>query len=110
MAGLNNHATLAFLLVTCYDDDTMKYLTSNPAIMSDVPVIKGTRIPIEVILYWLKEGCSIKAIHKLYSWVSLKTLEGALDEAIQAITTLVFDYVEGHHFAHEKRPSQSKVF
>jgi uncharacterized protein (DUF433 family) len=64
-----------------------KYIISNPSIMGGAPVIKGTRIPIEVILHRLKEGNSIAAIHKMYSWVDIKTLTGAIDEAIQTVTT-----------------------
>ena len=55
--------------------------------MSGAPVIKGTRIPLEVILYRLKEGYPLEAIHAMYPWVDMNVLEGAIDEAIQAITT-----------------------
>lgn len=65
----------------------MKYITSTPNVMSGTPVIKGTRIPLEVVLYRLKEGYPIEAIHDMYRWVDMKVLEGAIDEAIQAITT-----------------------
>jgi uncharacterized protein (DUF433 family) len=64
-----------------------KYIISNPNIMGGAPVIKGTRIPIEVILHRLKEGNSIEEIHKMYSWIDIKTLTGAIEEAIQTITT-----------------------
>ena len=72
----------------CYNYLTMKtYITSTPDIMGGAPVITGTRIPLEVILYRLKEGYSITAIHEMYSWVDRNTLEGAIDEPIHAITT-----------------------
>jgi uncharacterized protein (DUF433 family) len=64
-----------------------KYIISDPNIMGGEPVITGTRIPIEVILHRLKEGNSIEAIQKMYSWVDLKTLTGAVEEAIQTVTT-----------------------
>ena len=64
-----------------------KYISVDPRIMDGAPVIKGTRIPIEVILHRLKEGYSLEAIHKLYSWVDIKTLSGALNEAISLITS-----------------------
>jgi uncharacterized protein (DUF433 family) len=64
-----------------------KYITSTPNIMGGAPVIKGTRIPIEVILYRLKEGNTLAAIQKMYSWVEMKTLAGAVDEAIRTVTT-----------------------
>ena len=54
--------------------------------MGGAPVIKGTRVPIEVVLYRLKDGYSINEIHDLYSWVDKQTLEGAIDEAIHRVT------------------------
>jgi uncharacterized protein (DUF433 family) len=73
----------------CYNTDSVmnKYIVSDPNIMGGAPVIKGTRIPIEVILHRLKEGNSVAAIHKMYAWVGKKTLTGAIDEAIQTVTT-----------------------
>jgi uncharacterized protein (DUF433 family) len=64
-----------------------KYIVSNPNIMGGAPVIKGTRIPIEVILHRLKEGNTIETVHRMYSWVDIKTLTGAIDEVIQTVTT-----------------------
>jgi uncharacterized protein (DUF433 family) len=64
-----------------------KYIISDPNIMGGEPVIVGTRIPIEVILHRLKEGNSIDTIQKMYSWVDLKTMTGAVEEAIQTVTT-----------------------
>jgi uncharacterized protein (DUF433 family) len=64
-----------------------KYIHSDPDILGGTPVIKGTRIPIEVILHRLKEGNTLKAIQKMYTWVDMKTLAGAVDEAIQIVKT-----------------------
>ena len=64
-----------------------KYIISDPKIMGGAPVIKGTRIPIDVILHRLKEGNSVKAVHKLYPWVALDILSGAVEEAIQTISS-----------------------
>jgi uncharacterized protein (DUF433 family) len=64
-----------------------KYIISDPQIMGGAPVIKGTRIPIEVILHRLKEGNTLEAIHEMYPWVDKKNLTGAVEEAIQTITT-----------------------
>jgi uncharacterized protein (DUF433 family) len=46
--------------------------------MGGVPCITGTRIPISVILYRLKDGHSLTEIHEMYSWVDRKTLEPVL--------------------------------
>ena len=64
-----------------------KYIISNPNIMGGEPVIKGTRTPVEVILYRLKEGNSIKAIHDSYPWIDEQTLSGAIDEITQLVKT-----------------------
>jgi uncharacterized protein (DUF433 family) len=64
-----------------------KYIVSNPNIMGGAPVITGTRIPIEVILHRLKEGNTIESVHRMYSWVDIKTLTGAIDEVLQTATT-----------------------
>ncbi len=63
------------------------FITSDPQIMGGEPVITGTRTPIEVILYRLKEGNSITAIHAMYPWIDEQTLSGAIEEAIHTVTT-----------------------
>ena len=63
----------------------MKYITSTSDIMGGAPVIAGTRIPIEVILYYLKDGYTLDELQEMYNWVGRQTLEGAIDEAISYI-------------------------
>ena len=63
------------------------YIVSDPQIMGGEPVVRGTRTPIEVILYRLKEGNSIEAIHEMYPWIDVPTLAGAIEEAIRTVTT-----------------------
>lgn len=66
------------------------YITSNPKILGGTPVIRGTRVPIDVILYRLKEGYTLKDIHNMYRHVSVTKLEKVIDELarkIPAITT-----------------------
>jgi len=63
----------------------MKYISSEPDIMDGAPVIAGTRIPIEVILYRLKDGYTLDELQEMYDWVDRPTLEGAIDEAISHI-------------------------
>lgn len=60
-----------------------KYITSKPDIMGGAPCIVGTRVPIDVILSLLKQGYTIKKIDKMYPWVGMDKLEGALDELVQ---------------------------
>ena len=76
-----------------------KYISSTPDIMGGAPVVKGTRTPIEVILYRLKEGNSLEAIHEMYPWITIDTLSGALEEVIHTVTTTL----------HVKKVSQAQT-
>jgi uncharacterized protein (DUF433 family) len=68
-----------------------KYISSTPDIMDGALVNKGTRTPIEVILYRLKEGNSVGAIYAKYPWIDVQTFSGAIEEAIQTVTTTLHD-------------------
>ena len=65
----------------------MKYISSNPEIMGGDPVIAGTRVPIERILFLLRHGNTIQEIHEMYDWVSLAKLKGAIEETAEYIAT-----------------------
>ncbi len=62
-----------------------KYIVSDPQILSGKPVIAGTRIPVDQILFLLKEGFTIEAIHEQYPHVSTATISGTISEAAQFI-------------------------
>lgn len=68
-----------------------KYIISKPDIMGGAPCIMGTRISIDVILYRLRDGYTIKELHKMYPWVELKTFEGVLEELAGKINKLQDD-------------------
>jgi uncharacterized protein (DUF433 family) len=72
----------------------MKYLSSTPDIMGGDLVIKGTRIPIDIIMYRLKDGYSMEQIHALYPWVNRQTLEGAIHEVLNEAISMLS---ERHH-------------
>ena len=76
-----------------------KYIVSKPDIMGGAPCIVGTRIPIEVILYRLRDGFSLKDLHKMYPWVELKKFEGALEELAQ----------KAHKFKDDQEISQTQA-
>ena len=76
-----------------------KYITSDPQIMGGTPVIKGTRVPIEVILHLLKQGYPLEVIQEDYPHIPLKTLSAAIDEAIQVVNSTL----------HAKRVSQTQT-
>ncbi|WP_172639335.1 DUF433 domain-containing protein [Streptomyces tailanensis] len=77
----------------------MKYLSSTPDIMGGDVVIKGTRIPIETILYRIKDGYSLDRIHDMYDWVDRTTLEGAIQEALDAAIGALPSLVTRHSHA-----------
>ena len=62
-----------------------KYIISNPKILSGKPVIAGTRIPVDQILFLLKEGYTVEAIHEFYPHVSSATIAGTVSEAANFI-------------------------
>jgi uncharacterized protein (DUF433 family) len=64
-----------------------KYIISDPNILSGMPVIKGTRVPIARILSLLKEGYTLEEIQEQFDHISLQTFERALEEAATIINT-----------------------
>jgi uncharacterized protein (DUF433 family) len=67
--------------------------------MGGSPVIKGTRVPIEVILQLLKQGYPLEVIQEDYPHIPLQTLSAAVDEAIQVVNNTL----------HAKRVSQTQA-
>ena len=57
-----------------------KHISSEPTILSGMPVIAGTRVPVARVLSLLKDGYTIEEIHKQFDHISIKTLEGAIEE------------------------------
>ena len=62
-----------------------RYIVSSPDILGGKPVIAGTRIPIDQILFLLKSGFTIEAINEEYPQLDIKTISGTIDEAAQLI-------------------------
>ncbi|MGA5823428.1 DUF433 domain-containing protein [Kitasatospora sp. NPDC094028] len=62
----------------------MKYITTDPQILDGTPIVKGTRVPVDVLLYRLEDGYSLDEIYTMYSWVDRETLKGAIEEAHSA--------------------------
>lgn len=59
----------------------MKYLNADPNIMGGHLVVKGTRIPLEVLFHYISNGYTLEQIHEKWSYVDFKTLKGAIKEA-----------------------------
>ena len=58
-------------------------ITINPKIMVGKPVVKGTRIPIYVILNLLGDGCTIEEIIKDYSKLTKEDILSAIKFAAE---------------------------
>lgn len=65
--------------------DMKKYITSNPNILGGKPVITGTRIPVDQILFLLKEGFTIEAINDEYPQLSKKAISGIVEETVEIL-------------------------
>lgn len=61
------------------------YIVSDTKILSGTPVIKGTRIPVSRIIFLLKEGYTIEAIHLDYPHVPANIIEAVIDEVANMI-------------------------
>lgn len=68
-----------------------KYISSDPDIMSGVPVIKGSRIPISRIVFLLSEGHTIDSIQTMYPHLKKGLLQGAINELIQDIDKSLYE-------------------
>lgn len=63
-----------------------KRITSNPDILLGKPVIKGTRISVELILKKLSEGTTVTELLEAYPNLSEKDISAALDYASDVIS------------------------
>lgn len=60
-----------------------QYIISKPEILKGKPIIKGTRISVELILEKLATGESVEQILKTYPQLSLESIQAALSFAAQ---------------------------
>lgn len=61
------------------------YIVSNPKILGGTPVISGTRIPVSRIIFLLKEGYTVEAIHQDYPHIPANVIEVVIDEVANMI-------------------------
>ena len=55
-----------------------QYITRNPDIMPGKPTIRGTRIPVELIIRKMSAGYSIKEVLKAYPHVKSEQVYAAI--------------------------------
>ncbi len=65
--------------------DYKKYIERNPDVMMGKPVIKGTRITVELIMRKLAGGFSIDDLIKSYPHLSEKQIMATLEYAADLI-------------------------
>ena len=58
-------------------------ISSNPGVLGGKPVIKGTRISVEMITEWIATGASVGAICKSYPHLPAGSVQQALQYAAQ---------------------------
>ena len=60
-------------------------ITSNPAILGGKPIIRGTRISVEIVLEWFASGATRDGILKAHPHLSAEDIEQALGYAAAAV-------------------------
>jgi len=59
----------------------MRKIVINPKILSGKPIFEGTRIPVELILEFLSQGCTINQVLKEYPSLTKEDVLSALNFA-----------------------------
>lgn len=62
-----------------------KYITQNPDILGGKPIIKGTRMSVEVILEFLAGGMEIKEMLKEFPFLTKGQIQAAIQHAAEAL-------------------------
>ncbi len=65
----------------------LKRIVINPEIMAGKPVIKGTRIPVDLILKLLSQGMETKEILDDYPHLTMSDIKAALLYGAEVIRT-----------------------
>ncbi len=65
------------------------YITSDPAILFGKPVIKGTRIPVDLILEKLAAGETVDQLLKAYPRINAESIQACLLFAAESVKSLI---------------------
>ncbi len=60
-------------------------ITSDPSTLGGKPIIKGTRISVEMVMEWMASGASLDEIIKAYPHLSAADVEQAIGYAANAV-------------------------
>ena len=67
------------------NEDVLKRITVDPKVMVGKPVIRGTRIPVALILRMLGQGISTEEILRDYPRLERADIEAAIAYAAQVV-------------------------
>lgn len=67
-----------------------QHITFNKDILGGKPIIKGTRISIDIVLEWLASGGSIEQINQSFPQLSLEAIREAILYASEHVKNEVF--------------------
>lgn len=59
-------------------EEVRNQITSDPEIMDGLPVFKGTRVPVYIVLDYLAEGLGLEGVLKDYPSLSREKIQAAL--------------------------------
>ena len=69
-----------------------KHIISDPAILGGKPVVKGSRISVQLILEWIASGASIEQITQKYPHLTVEGVQEAVLYASKALgSSLLID-------------------
>lgn len=61
-----------------------KNISSDLKILNGTPVVAGTRIPVSKIIFLLRDGFTLEAIHNEYPHISVEKLDAVMEEVAQS--------------------------
>lgn len=64
-------------------------ISSKPDILGGALVVVGTRVPISVILYRLREGYNLDQIHDMYPHIPVKLFQKVIEELADNLSLAV---------------------
>ena len=67
------------------NEDLLQRITINPKVMVGKPVIRGTRIPVELVVRLLAQGISESDIIRQYPHLQLEDIRAALAYAAAVV-------------------------
>jgi len=67
--------------------DLKKVVTSNPEVVSGALVFAGTRVPVQILIDYLKTGETLDRFLEGFPTVSREQAEAFLEEAVHAVET-----------------------